>query len=88
MLKEYVRPDDGMNKEQRKAEANRLQEKLTAQQMLLSSAALPVIVLVEGWAAAGKGSLIHDLISEIDPRFSRVLSADSALREADRYPFP
>ena len=87
MLKEFVRPDDGMNKEQRKAEANRLQDKLSAQQIHLHDAKLPVIVLVEGWAAAGKGGLINDLISEIDPRFSSVFSADSALREADRYPF-
>ena len=87
MLREYVRPDDGMAKAERKQEANRLQEKLTAQQMLLRDAKLPVIVLVEGWAAAGKGGLINDLISEIDPRFSSVFSADSALKEADRYPF-
>ncbi len=87
MLKEYVRPDDGMDKTERKAEANRLQEKLTAQQIHLRDARLPVIVLVEGWAAAGKGSLINDFISDIDPRFSSVFSADSALKEADRYPF-
>ena len=87
MLKEYVRPDDGMRKEERKAEAKRLQDKLTALQMTLRDAKLPVIVLIEGWAAAGKGSLINDLISEIDPRFSSVFIGDSALREADRYPF-
>ena len=87
MLKEYERPDDGMNKDERRAEADRLQEKLTAQQMLLRDAKLPVIVLIEGWAAAGKGSLINDLISEVDPRFSSVFSADSALKEAERYPF-
>ncbi len=87
VLKEYSRPEDGMDKEQRKAEANRLQEKLTALQMAISEAKLPVIVLIEGWAAAGKGTLINDLISEIDPRFCSVFSADSALKEADRYPF-
>ena len=87
MLKEYVRPDDGLSKAERKAEADRLQEKLTAQQILLKDAKLPVVVLVEGWAAAGKGGLINELISEIDPRFSSVFNADSALREADRYPF-
>ncbi len=87
MLKEYVRPDDGLGKSERKAETNRLQDKLVAQQMLLSEAKLPVIILIEGWAAAGKGGLINDLISEIDPRFSRVFSADSALKDADRYPF-
>ncbi len=87
MLKEYVRPEDGLDKEQRKVELNRLQEKLTAQQIRLKDKKLPVIVLVEGWAAAGKGGLINDLISELDPRFSSVFSVDSALRDADRYPF-
>ena len=87
MLKEYVRPDDGLKKADRKAEAKRLQEKLTAQQIALKDAKLPVIVLVEGWAAAGKGSLINDLISELDPRFSSVFNADSACKEVDRYPF-
>ena len=87
MLKEFVRPDDGLDKAARKRETDRLQDKLTAQQMLLKEAKLPVIVLVEGWAAAGKGGLINDLISELDPRFCSVFSADSAVRDADRYPF-
>ena len=87
MLKEYARPEDGLDKERRKTETKRLQEKLTAQQIQLKDKKLPVIVLVEGWAAAGKGGLINDLISELDPRFSSVFSADSALRDADRYPF-
>ena len=80
MLKEFIRPDDGLEKSARKEETNRLQEKLTAQQIHLRDAKLPVIVLIEGWAAAGKGGLINDLISEIDPRFSSVFSADSALK--------
>lgn len=87
MLKDFIRPDDGLTKEDRKAATAQLQNRLTAQQQLIRNAKLPVIVLIEGWAAAGKGSLINDLISEIDPRFSSVFSADSALKEADRYPF-
>ena len=87
MLREFIRPDDGLEKSARKEETNRLQEKLTAQQIHLRDTKLPVIVLIEGWAAAGKGGLINDLISEIDPRFSSVFSADSALKEAERYPF-
>ena len=87
MLKEYVRPNDGMDKDTRKAEAGRLQDKLTAQQIKLKEAGIPVIVLIEGWAAAGKGSLINDLISEIDPRFSSVFSEDSALKHTELYPF-
>ena len=87
MLKEFVRPDDGMKKAERKEEAKRLQDKLTALQISLKETRLPVIVLIEGWAAAGKGSLINDLISEIDPRFSSVFIGDVARKEADRYPF-
>ena len=87
MLKAYVRPNDGLEKDARKAEANRLQERLTAQQQEIRNAKLPVIVLVEGWGAAGKGTLINDLISEVDPRFCRVFCSDSALRGAERYPF-
>ncbi len=87
MLKDFVRPDDGLSKEERKSAASKLQNRLTAQQQLIRNAKLPVIVLVEGWAGAGKGSLINDLISEIDPRFSSVFSLDSAMKEADRYPF-
>ena len=69
------------------AEINELQSKLLAQQQLLMKAKLPVIVMIEGWAAAGKGSLIKELISELDPRFYHVESP-KVLREAEeRYPF-
>ena len=87
MLKAYVRPDDVLDKNARKAEANRLQQRLTAQQQEIRNAKLPVIVLVEGWGAAGKGTLINDLISEVDPRFCSVFCSDRELRGADRYPF-
>ena len=87
MLKEYVRPDDKMDKDTRKEEAKRLQDKLTAQQIKLKEANIPVIVLVEGWAAAGKGSLIKELISEIDPRFYNVESPSVIAESEERYPF-
>ena len=87
MLKAYVRPDDGLDKNTRKAEFNRLQARLTAQQQEIRNAKLPVIVLIEGWGAAGKGTLINDLISEVDPRFCSVFCSDDKLRGAERYPF-
>ena len=34
-----------------------------------------MLVLIEGWAAAGKGSLIREMIREIDPRFYSVVSS-------------
>ena len=69
------------------AEIKEYRATLLGQQQLLRDAKLPVIVLIEGWAAAGKGSLIKELISEIDPRFYSVESP-IVLPEADeRYPF-
>ena len=57
-----------------KAEIKALRERLLAQQQQIREAKLPIIVLIEGWSAAGKGSLINELISEIDPRFYNVIS--------------
>ena len=73
MLKDFERK----KKEDKDALGEQIKElraRLLAQQQLLRDATLPVIVLIEGWAAAGKGSLIKELISEIDPRFYNVES--------------
>ena len=73
MLKDYERKK-GEDKKELSAEIKQIRERLLGQQQLLRDAKLPVLVLIEGWAAAGKGSLIKDLISEIDPRFYNVVS--------------
>ena len=85
MLKE-LKDTKREDKKELKTEIRELREKLLAQQQLIRSSALPVIVLVEGWAAAGKGSMINELISEIDPRFYNVTSP-AAVQAEDRYPF-
>ena len=72
MLHDFKPSDDGLDKARRKAEINRLREKLAAQQQSVMAAKLPVIVLVEGWDCAGKGHLINELISKKEPRFYRV----------------
>ncbi len=68
-------------------EVKALRAELAGQQMQLRDKGLPVIVLVEGWAAAGKGSLIRELISEMDPRFYQVVSPVVGPEKEDRYPF-
>ena len=70
-----------------KAEVKALKETLAGQQMQLREKGLPVIVLVEGWAAAGKGSLIGEMICELDPRFYNVVSPAVQPEREDRYPF-
>ena len=61
-------------------------EALAALQQPIKAARLPVIVLVEGWGAAGKGSVIHSLIRELDPRFFKVLSVGMPTEEERRWP--
>ena len=87
MLKDFEHTKTEMTAKERKNEIGRLRDKLAAQQTAIRDAKLPVIVLVEGWAAAGKGGLINELISELDPRFFSVFSLDAALPGAERYPF-
>ena len=86
MLKDFERkkPED---KDALTEEIKQIREQLLGQQQLLRDAKLPVIVLIEGWAAAGKGSLIKELISEIDPRFYHVVSPAIVLETEERYPF-
>ena len=86
MLKDFERnsPED---KDALNAEIKQIRETLLGQQQLLRDARLPVIVLIEGWAAAGKGSLIKELISEIDPRFYNVVSPMILPETEERYPF-
>ncbi|MBR2572492.1 MAG: phosphate--AMP phosphotransferase, partial [Clostridia bacterium] len=86
MLKdiEFNKPED---KDSLKKQIKALRARLLGQQQALLEAKLPVIVLIEGWAAAGKGSLIKELISEIDPRFYSVVSPVIVPESEERYPF-
>ncbi|MDD2972838.1 MAG: polyphosphate:AMP phosphotransferase [Lachnospiraceae bacterium] len=61
--------------------------KLAMQQQLIKEKKLPVLVLVEGWGAAGKGTLISYLIRDLDPRFFRVIPTKAPTKEEKRKPF-
>ena len=87
MLKDYD-PGKPEDKAVLNEEIKKLRDQLLGQQQQLRDAKVPVVVLVEGWAAAGKGSLIKELISEIDPRFYSVVSRATITPEKEaRYPF-
>ena len=62
-------------------------EKLANQQLLLKENKLPVIVLFEGWGAAGKGSMISKVIKTLDPRFFSVNTLTAPTAEETRRPF-
>ena len=86
MLKDFERtkPED---KDALNKEIKSLRGELFGKLQIMRDKKLPVLVLLEGWAAAGKGSLIKELISEIDPRFYNVVSPPVTPESESRYPF-
>ena len=86
MLKQWQKSECPSDEELK----NRLTEarkKLELQQMEVKEHKLPVLVLVEGWGTAGKGSVIGQVIRNIDPRFFKVVSMDTPTPEELRKPF-
>ncbi|MGA7213738.1 MAG: hypothetical protein WBX20_05975, partial [Terrimicrobiaceae bacterium] len=61
--------------------------KLAALQRRVKALGIPVIVVFEGWSAAGKGTLINELILPLDPRGFTVHSAIRPTEEQAYYPF-
>ena len=87
MIRDFKRKDDKLDKAARKAEIRRLRDMLVSRQQAVRDARLPVIVLLEGWDCAGKGNLINELISEMDPRFFSVAAFDRTPEREERWPF-
>ena len=86
MLEDFVkarRPED----EELTAGIKAAREALNACQMKIKEAGLPVMVIFEGWGAAGKGSVLGRVIKSIDPRFFKVQTYAAPTAEEKRYPF-
>lgn len=66
-------------------EASRL--RLLEKQILIKEKKLPVVVLFEGWGAAGKGSVLGKVIKNLDPRFFKVEAMKKPSKEEKRKPF-
>ncbi len=73
--------------EELKAAIKAERERLAGFQTRIKEAKLPVMVIFEGWGAAGKGSTLGRVIRDIDPRFFKVRTIASATEEEKRYPF-
>lgn len=86
MLKNVIFPERP-GEEELKARLKTAREKLAGQQTLIKEHKLPVLVLVEGWGTAGKGSVIGQMIRNIDPRFFKVAPMDQPTEEERRKPF-
>lgn len=70
-----------------KQEKEIYRQELANRQMAIKEAGLPVIVILEGWGASGKGSALGSIIKYMDPRFFRVYNMDVISEEESRKPF-
>ena len=85
MLKNWMmeeKPEENELKER----LNAAREKLWAQQMRIKEHKLPVLVLMEGWGTAGKGSCTGQVIRNIDPRFFKVATLEKKTEEEKKKP--
>jgi len=86
MLKEWVKmakPEEAeLNERLEKARAE-----LSARQVQVKEKKLPVMVMLEGWGAAGKGSVLGKIIKNMDPRFFKVATMGKPTEEDLREPF-
>lgn len=86
MIKDMAKiecPEDEILKERLEA----ARAKLFILQMQIKEHELPVLVLMEGFGSAGKGSTIGKVIKNIDPRFFKVFTMDKKTEEEKRKPF-
>ncbi len=86
MLKDFVKAAKP-EPDQLSAEIRQQRDRLAVFQTKIKEAKLPVMVIFEGWGAAGKGSMIGRVIRSIDPRFFAVKTMAEPTPEDMRYPF-
>ncbi|MCR5486915.1 MAG: polyphosphate:AMP phosphotransferase [Lachnospiraceae bacterium] len=86
MLKDWVKqekPDDPELTERLK-EARLA---LAGKQMAIKEKKLPVLVIFDGWGAAGKGSVLGKVIRSLDPRFFKTETLSRPSEDELRRPF-
>lgn len=86
MLKNWIR-EEIPSQEELKERLTKARSRLYELQMKIKEHKLPVLVLFEGWGAAGKGSMIGKVIKNIDPRFFKVATMSSPTEDELRRPF-
>ncbi len=74
-------------KEEYKAAMDRLAPELSLLQRQIRAADIPVTIVFEGFDMAGKGVLINELISAMDPRGYNVISTERETEEEQKHPF-
>lgn len=64
-----------------------VRKRLVDIQLQVKEKKLPVLVVLEGWDAAGKGSVLGKVIKDLDPRFFDVRTMDKPSEDELRRPF-
>ncbi|MCL2457128.1 MAG: phosphate--AMP phosphotransferase, partial [Defluviitaleaceae bacterium] len=80
-------PNQRLEKDEYKNILRPLEEKLSVLQHKVRAAELPVIIVFEGWSAAGKGTQIARLVNPLDPRYFDVRTTDKITEEKKMRPF-
>ncbi len=76
-----------LSKEEYKKKAPPLRERLRLLQYQCKDAEVPIVIVFEGWDAAGKGGIISRLLERIDPRGFKVHPARPPTTEEEAKPF-
>ena len=87
MLKEWAKPERP-DEEEIKARLDVARAELAKRQTKIKECGLPVLVVMDGWGAAGKGNTLGRVIKNLDPRFFKVETLKGKSDpEEDRFPF-
>lgn len=84
---EKVELDKVMGKKEYKSHMEELQPKLSYLQRVCKENNIPIIIVFEGFGAAGKGTLINKIIEPLDPRGFTVYSIAVESKEEKMHPF-
>ncbi len=79
--------DSPLQKEEWKAYINENEKTLGLLQQKIKALNIPVTILFEGWSGVGKGNIIGELLSVVDPRGVRVHRIEAATSEERKYPW-
>lgn len=74
-------------KDEFKAKTKALKAELAVLQQTIKEKKLPILIVMEGWGASGKGSMISEMISTLDPRSFKVYSTSDIDCSEMRRPF-
>ena len=84
---EQINLDQSLSEAEYKRRLPQLQVRLYDLEHAIFKANIPVAIVFEGWAAAGKGSTINVLAERMDPRGFRVVPITPPRTSETRYPW-